>query len=119
MHKKTDQKNMTVCVKTIEGKTISAICKKKAGNRKIKDEVERMRTIPRKHQCLVSQGNAVKDEVKIEDYNMKEGTTIEMTLRLQGGMKNDESMASAGIAEEMQVKRRTSEPCSDISGSKT
>ena len=56
----------------------------------------------------------MKDEVKIED--MKEGRTIEMTLRLQGGMKNDESMASAGIAEERQVKRRTPEPCSAISG---
>ena len=36
--------------------------------------------------------------------------------KLQGGMKNDESMTSAGIAEERQVKRRTSEPCSEISG---
>ena len=31
-------------------------------------------------------------------------------------MKNDESMTSAGIAKERQVKRRTSEPCSEISG---
>ena len=53
--------------------------------------------------------------MKIEDYSMKEGTAIEMTLRLQGGMKNDESMASAGLQEKGQVKRRTSEPCSDIS----
>ena len=88
-------------------------CTRRRIRRKIKDDVERKTTIPRKHQCHVK---AMKDEVKIEDYNMKEGRTIEMTLRLQGGMKNDESMASAGIAEERQVKRRTPEPCSAISG---
>ena len=37
-------------------------------------------------------------------------------MRLQGGMKNDESMTSAGIADDRQVKRNTSEPCSGRSG---
>ena len=56
----------------------------------------------------------MKDEMKIEDHNMKEGMTIGMNLRLQGGMKNDELMVCAGNTEERQVKRRTSGPCSDI-----
>ena len=58
----------------------------------------------------------MKDEMKIEDYNITEGSSTEMSLRLQGGIKNDKSMVSAGIAEERQVKRRTSEPCSDVCG---
>ena len=41
---------------------------------------------------------------------------IERSLRLQGGMKNDESMAVVGSTEERQVKRRTSEPCIDTNG---
>ena len=52
----------------------------------------------------------------IGESNVKEAATIDTTLRLQGGLKNDESIASARIPEERQVKRRTSEPCSEISG---
>ena len=39
-----------------------------------------------------------------------------MTLRLQGGTKDREMMTSAGTMDERQVQRRTSEPCSEISG---
>ena len=39
-----------------------------------------------------------------------------MTLRLLGGMKSDESMTSAGIAGDRQVKRKSLDPCSEISG---
>ena len=54
--------------------------------------------------------------MKFEDYNVNEGSTIEMSLRLQSGMKNDESMAVVGSTEERPVKRRTSEPCIDRNG---
>ena len=55
---RTDQMNMTVYVKTIKGKTISVNCNKRQRTEKIKDEVERRTMIPRKHQCLVSQGKS-------------------------------------------------------------
>ena len=47
-------------------------------------------------------------------YNIKDATTIELTLRIQGGMK-DESFSTSDAADERQVKRRTSELCSEIS----
>ena len=56
-------------------------------------------------------GKALKDGMTIG-----EDTTTEMTLRLQGGLKSDESMTSAGIAEDRQVKRKSSEPFSEING---
>ena len=48
------------------------------------------------------------------NYNTKDATTIELTLRIQGGMKG-ESFSATDAANERQVKRRTSEPCSAIS----
>ena len=84
--------------------------------REIKDEVEKRAKIPRKEQCLVSQGKPLQDEMKIEGCDIKEGTTIEMTLRFHGGTIDSEMMNSAGTMEERQVKRITSEPCSEISG---
>ena len=39
-----------------------------------------------------------------------------MIWRLQGGTKNDETMTSAGIAGDRQVKTKSSDPCSEISG---
>ena len=47
-------------------------------------------------------------------YNIKGSTTIELTLRIQGGMKG-ESFSTSDAADERQVKRRTSELCSEIS----
>ena len=59
-----------------------------------------------------SQGKTLKDKKTIVDSNIKEGTTIDMTLRLLGGMRNEGPAASSQQMEERQVKRRSSEPCS-------
>ena len=116
MHEFTKQLGMTVYVKTIEGKTIRIRCNNRQKAVKIKDKVERRTATPKKHHCLVSQGKAMKDDKTIDDCSIKKGTTIEMTLRLQGGTNDHEMKTSAGTTEERQVKRRTSEPISEISG---
>ena len=49
-----------------------------------------------------------KKDIEGSENNSREiedGATIEMTLRLQGGMKSEESAASAETAEQRQVKR--------------
>ena len=46
----------------------------------------------------------------------KQGTKIDMTLRLQWGTRDEEMMNSTGTLEEWGVKWRTSEPFSEISG---
>ena len=43
--------------------------------------------IPKEQQHLVSHGKVLKDKLKIEDYNMKEGETIELTAALLDVMK--------------------------------
>ena len=39
-----------------------------------------------------------------------------MIWRLQGGTKNDETMTSAGIAGDRQVKTKSSDSCSEVRG---
>ena len=64
----------------------------------------------------MSQGKVLSEKKTIEESNIKEGATLEMTMRLQFGTKDREMMTSAGTMDERQVKRRASEPCSEISG---
>ena len=73
-------------MKTASGRTLTINCNTRQEIEKIKDEVEKTKKIPKAHQCLDSQGKTQKDRKTIVDSNIKKGTTIEMTLRLQGGM---------------------------------
>ena len=107
---------MTVYVKTVNGKTIGIKTSYKQSNFRIKDEVERQTKIPTDHQHIVSQGKVLSEKKTIEKSNIKEEATLVMTMRLQGGAKDEELMTSAGRMDERQVKRRTSEPYSETSG---
>ena len=100
---------MTVYVRTISGKTISIKCDKRQGITRVKDEIERRTNIPKALQPLVNQGKTLGERKTIEESNIKDETTLEMTLRLQGGMKEDEMMTSAGSAEDKNLRRKQSE----------
>ena len=99
---------MTVYVRTISGKTISIKCDKRQGITRIKDEIERRTKIPKALQHLVNQGTTVSERKTIEGSNIKNETTLEMTLRLQSGMKEDEMMTSAESAEDRKLRRKRS-----------
>ena len=70
--------------------------------------------IPTSQQRLTTLGKRLNEEESMLNNNVKEATTIETTLRLHGGMKG-ETLSSADAVDDRQVKRRTSEPCSEIS----
>ena len=81
-----------------------------------KKQLKQERGIPiGRQQQFTAQGRVLRDERTIVDSNVKDETIIEVTLRLQGGMKNEATTTSAESVGERQVKRRTSEPCSEIS----
>ena len=105
----------TVHVKKVSGRTLTINCNTGQEIEKIEGQVEKRTKTPKAHQCLEGQGKTLKDKNTSVDCIMKEGTTIDMTLRLQGRMRNEEPAASSQQMEERQVKRRTSEPCSGIS----
>ena len=84
--------NMTVHVKTINGKTISIKCDKKQQTATVSDEVERRSSIPRGMTYLVHHGKVMNEKKTIEENNIGTETTIEMSLRLLGGMGTSELM---------------------------
>ena len=57
-------------------------------------------------QHLVNQGKTESERKTIEESNIKNETTLEMTLRLWGRFKEDEMTTSAGSAEERNLKRK-------------
>ena len=84
--------NMTVHVRTISGKTTSIRCSRRQSINIFKDEIE------------ISRINGIRC-VK----GTTNGATLEMTLRLQGGMKEDETVTSAGSSEDRNLRRKHSE----------
>ena len=65
-------------------------------------------------QRLTTLDKRLNEEESMLNNNIKEATTFETTLRLHGGIKG-ETLSSADAVDDRQVKRRTSEPFSQIS----
>ena len=85
-----EENYMTVYVKTINGKTISIKCDKKQKAATISDDVERRSLIPRGMTYFVHHGKVMNEEKTIKENNIGTETTIEMSLRLLGGMEKSE-----------------------------
>ena len=90
---------MTVYVRRISGKTISIRCNWRQIINRIKYEIERKTKIPKAFQHLSNQGKTLSERKTIQENYIMNEATLEMTLGLQGGMKEDEMMTSTGSAE--------------------
>ena len=95
---------MTIYVRIISGKTLSIKCDRRQTIARILDDVERKTTIQQHVFYLANQGKALSDKKTIEESNIEAGTTIEMSMRLQGGMKKDETMAPVETEEDWKKK---------------
>ena len=84
-----EENSMTVYVNTISGKTISINCDKNQKADTVSKEVEMKTSIPRGITYLDHQGKVLHDKKTMEENNIGAEATIEMSLRLLGGM--DES----------------------------
>ena len=100
---------MTVHVKTINGKTISIKCDKKQKAATASDEVERTSSILRGMTYLAHQGKVMNEKKTIEENNVGAETTIEMFLRLLGGMDESDMKDSSETEEEREKKRKLEE----------
>ena len=87
---------ITIYVRTSSGKTTSIKCDKKRKAVSILDEVERRSTIPRSMTYLVHHGK----------NNIGTETTIDMSLRLLGGMEKSELMDTLESEEDKEKKRK-------------
>ena len=102
-------------MRVIGGRIITTSCQTTQTIEEIKNAGEKKTKIPTVQQRLTTQSKIQKDEKTSADINMKDETTIGMTLRLQGGMKSETSAASTETLQERRVNRITSESCSEIS----
>ena len=102
-----NEKNMiTIYVRTSSGKTSSIKCDKKR-----KAEVEIRSTIPRSMTYLVHHGKVLNEKGTIEENNIGTETTIDMSLRLLGGMEKSELMDTLESEEHREKKRKLEETC--------
>ena len=102
---------MTVHVKTINGKTLSIKCVRKQKAATISDEVERRSSIPRgmTYLVLVHQGKVMNEKKTKEENSIGAEPTIEMSLRLLGGMDESDMKATSETEEEREKKRKLEE----------
>ena len=78
---------MTVYVRTISGKTISMRCDRRQSITRIKDEIERKTKIPKALQHLSKKAKTLIERKTIQEKTIMKEATLEMTLGLQGGLK--------------------------------
>ena len=82
----------TVYVKMINGKTISIRYRRNMTAAVISDEFERRSLIPRDMTRLVHKGKMLSEKKMMKENNIEAKATIEMSLRLLGGMEVNEQM---------------------------
>ena len=89
-----EENYMTVHVKTINGKTISIKCDKEQKAATASDEVGR------RSSHLVRQGKVMNEKKTMEENDVGAETTIEVSLRLLGGMDESDMKDSSETEEE-------------------
>ena len=75
----------------------------------ISDEVERRSLIPRSMIRLVHRGKMLSEKKTMKENNIEAEATIEMSLRLLGGMEVNEQMDTHETEEDREKKRKLEE----------
>ena len=100
-----EENYMMIYVKMINGKTISVKCEGKQTAAIISDEVERRSLIPRDMTYLVHKGKVMIEKKTIEENNIEAEATLEMSLRLLGGVEKNEQMDTHETEEDREKKK--------------
>ena len=101
-----EENYLTVYVKTINRKTISIRYYGNMIAAVMLEEVERRTMIPRDMTRLVHKGKAINGKKSMKENNIKANETIEMSLRLLGGMEANEHMDTHETEEDREKKRK-------------
>ena len=104
-----EENYMTVYVKMSYGKTISRKYNRNWTAAVIFDEVERRSSIRRDMIRLVHKGKMLSEKETMKEHNIEAETTIEMSLRLLGGMEMNEHMDTHETEEDREKKRKLDE----------
>ena len=98
-----------IYVKTINGKTISTRYYKNMTAAVILEEVERRTLVPRDMIRLVHKGKMISGKKSMKENNIEAKETIEMSLRLLGGMEVNEQMNTHETEEDREKKESWNE----------
>ena len=104
-----EKNNSTIYVKTINKKTISICYYENMKAAVMLEEVERRTAIPRDMTRLTHKGKAINGKKSMKDNNIDANETIEMSLRLLGGMEVNEQMDTHETEEDREKKRKLDE----------
>ena len=104
-----EENYMRVYVKIINGKTISIKCHRNMTAAVISDEVERRSLIPRDMIRLVHKGKMLSEKKTMKENNIEAEATIDMSLRLLGGMEVNDQMDTHETEEDREKKRKLEE----------
>ena len=104
-----EENYMTVYVKMSYGKKISRKYNRNWTAAVILDEVERRSSIPRDMIRLVHKGKMLSEKETMKEHNIEAETTIEMSLRLLGGMEMNEQIDIHETEEDREKKRKLDE----------
>ena len=104
-----EENYMTVYVKMIYEKTISIKCDRNMTAAVISDQVERRSLTPRDMIYLVHKGKMMSEKKTIKENNIEAEATIEMSLRLLGGVEKNEQMDTHETEEDREKKRKLEE----------
>merc|ERR1719506_1719392 len=74
-----------VLVKTLTGRTISLHMENNELVKNLKIEIQKKEGISFDQQRLIFSGEQLEDEKRLTEYNIQEGSTLYLLLRLQGG----------------------------------
>ena len=104
-----EKNNLTIYVKTINKKTISICYYESMKAAVMLEEVERRTAIPRDMTRLTHKGKAINGKKSMKDNNIDANETIEMSMRLLGGMEVNEQMDTHETEEDREKKRKLDE----------